>query len=209
MLDHRVSIPTTNRVQLQWRIRACDDDLQELNPHYDNGNNRIEYLGIHPQGAKFYELNDYVYKTADFAPYNDDQLFIAGEGNPLTTDSIDGYIYAIPLFEVRRLNMSGYNATNNVNGGINWSSSSSISDRVSLDGKFANVIYTDDVVDQRYQAFLGTGQLDTHYVTQNSFNVYSTNTNDQISLNTNNIQALIDENEQLKKEVEFLTLLTL
>ena len=211
MIDHRISVPTTNRVQLQWRIRAIADDKQEVLPHYDNGRNRIEYLHIHPQGPKPYETVDFIYKTADFKPFNDPQMFVAGIGeeSKLVCNTIDGYIYAIPLFEVSRLNISGYNAYNNVNGGLLWKNSESISDRASLDNKFANVVYTNEINDQRYQAYVGKAELDKRYTSSDSFKDYSKETDNRITLNTNNIETLINENNSLRKEVEFLTLLTL
>lgn len=211
MLDHRISIPTTNRVQLQWRLRAVPDDKNEVAPHYDNGTNRIEYLGINPQGPRPYENPDYIYKTADFEPYNDDHMFVAGKGkeSAISLDTIDGYVYAIPLFEVSRLNISGYNAYNNTNGGILWRSTDTISDRISLDGKFANVVYTNDINDQRYPAYLGTNELNDYYTKIKDFNKYTHDTNERIELNTNNIVGLANENEDLKRQVEFLTLLAL
>lgn len=211
MLDHRISIPTTNRIQLQWRIRAIADDKAEVAPHYDNGSNRIEYLGIHPQGSRPYENPDYIFKTADFEPYNDDQMFIAGKGKEsvISLDTIDGYVYAIPLFEVSRLNIAGYNAYNNTNGGIPWQDTNTISDRVSLDGKFANVIYTNDINDQRYRAYLGTSEFTDLFTKAKDFNQYVKDTNNHINLNTDNIINLVNENESLKKQVEFLTLLAL
>ena len=211
MLDHRISIPSTNRVQLQWRIRAVSDDKNEVNPHYDNGTNRVEYLNINPQGPRPYENPDYIYKTADFDPYNDDHLFVAGKGKEsiITLDTIDGYVYAIPLFEISRLNISGYNAYNNTNGGILWKNTNSISDRASLDGKFANVVYTNDINDQRYRAYLGINELDDQYTQIKDFNSFVKHANNRIELNTDNIINLTNENESLKKQVEFLTLLSL
>ena len=208
MMDHRVSIPSTTRVQLQWRIRAIEDK-DEL--HYDQGRHRIEDLDIHPQGPKAYDNLDYIYTTADFEPFNDPQLFVAGKGESTMSifDTIDGYIYAIPLFEVDRLNTTGYNAYHNVHGSANWQNASSTSGRESLDGKFANVIYYDDIHSQRYQAFLGTKELNTKYLQLNNFNTYVQNTQESINLNSNNIEALIDENRQLRKELEFINLLAI
>lgn len=207
MLDHRVSIPTTNRVQLQWRIRAIAGDKNDIIPHYDNGKTTIEYLRIHPQGPIPYELIDYYYRTDD----NDPHLFIAGEGLPsaLITNTIDGYIYAIPLFEVSRLNTSGYNAYNNTNGGSPWINEQSTSGREELDGKFANVIYTNDINDQRYQAYLGTNELDKKYTEIKDFNIEKQNIQQKIELNIQNINEIIDENNDLKREIQFLQLLTL
>lgn len=211
MLDHRISIPTTDRVQLQWRLRVISDDRNEVIPHYDNGTNRVEYLNIHPQGPRPYENSEFIFKTADFAPYNDPYLFIAGNGlnSAIQLDTIDGFVYAIPLFQITRLNIAGYNPYNNVNGGILWKNADSVSDRVSLDGKFANVIYVDDIIDQRHQAYIGTKELDNRYTELIDFNAFKKTTNNKINLNVNNINTLIDENNNLRKEIEFLTLLAI
>ena len=173
MLDYRIAMQTTNRVQLQWRIRVVDDDIDEILPHYDNGNTDISELKINPQGPRKAPIDGYIYTTDKKDPF----LFVAGDGmnSVLTTDTIDGYIYAIPLFEVSRLNIAGYDAYHNPAGGRNWKDETSISDRVSTDGKFANVIYINDINDQRYQAYLGTKELDLRYVT---YKVYNKKMND-------------------------------
>ena len=207
MLDHRISVPTSNRVQLQWRIRCISDDRLEGHVHYDNGRNKIELLEINPQGPLRSPNTTFTYRTDE----NDPNLFIAGNGlsSSLTLDTIDGYIRAIPLFGINRLNISGYNAVNNVNGGKNWTDENSVSDRVSLDGKFANVIYTDDIEDSRIQAYLGHGELDTRYTQLSQFIKFVNEASNQIELNSNNISALITENENLRNELEFLTLISL
>lgn len=209
MIDHRISIPSTNRVQLQWRIRAIED--QNENYHYDKGNTRIEYLNIHPQGCKAYDNIDYIYTTADFEPFKDPYLFVSGNGEETMSifDTIDGYIYAIPLFEVSRLNTSGYNPYDNVHGAINWVNAGTISDRVSLDGKYSNVIYYNDIQDQRHQASLGINELNKQYLTLTNFNIYSENTKKDIELNTTSIEELIQENINLKKELDFVSLLAI
>lgn len=207
MLDHRISVPTSNRVQLQWRIRCVADDRLEGHVHYDNGLNSIEQLEINPQGPFRTPNMSFAYRSDD----SDPGLFIAGNGlsSSLALDTIDGYIRAIPLFEVDRLNISGYNAINNERGGNNWVDENSVSDRVSLDGKFANVVYTDDIEDVRRQAYLGKGELDSRYTKLTQFINFVEAANEQIEINTNNISELITENEKLRNELEFLTMLSL
>lgn len=207
MLDHRISIPTSNRVQLQWRIRCVPDDRLEGHAHYDQGRNKIELLEINPQGPFKSPNQNFSYKTDDNDPY----LFIAGNGlsSSLALDTIDGYIRAIPLFEVHRLNLSGYNAVNNTNGGVNWHNTESISDRISLDGKFANVVYTNEIEDVRNRAYLGRNELDNRYTQISQFINFINATNEQIEINANNISTLITENENLRNELELLTAITL
>lgn len=169
------------------------------------------YFKKYQQGPKAYDNFDYIYTTADFEPFNDPHMFIAGKGTETMSifNTVDGYVYAIPLFEVARLNTTGYNAYHNVYGAINWQNSSSVSDRVSLDGKFANVIYYNDIQDQRYQAFLGTNELSTKYLQLDNFDTYVHNTQESMKIHTRNIEALIEENRQLRKELEFINLLTI
>ena len=207
MLDHRISVPTSNRVQLQWRIRCVADDRLESHAHYDGGRNAIELLEINPQGPFNSPNENFSYRTDEF----DSNLFIAGNGlsSSLALDTIDGYIRAIPLFEVSRLNMAGYNAINNVNGAINWHDVDSVSDRVSLDGKFANVVYTNDIEDVRFQAYIGKGELDTRYTQLTQFYDFMEDITDKVNMNTNNISALITENQQLRDELELLTVISL
>ena len=200
MLDPRIAMQTSNRVQLQWRIRVVPDDPNHQKPHYDTGRTDISLLEINPQGPRQQSIDGYIYQTHS----EDNHLFIAGNGmeSVLTTDTIDGYIYAIPLFEVDRLNTSGYNPVHNTRGGKMWYDTSSVSDRVSLDGKFANAIYTNDFSDQRYQAYIGTNELDTRYAGLKDFIEYKKD-------NTTIINNLINENEDLKKQIEFLTAIAL
>lgn len=214
MIDPRVATQTTNRVQLQWRIRCIPGDFERVLPYYNNGEHKIEELKVHPQGPNAQEWQAYTFRTAD----NDSHLFIAGNGEK--TDSIfrtmDGYIYAIPLVEVNRLNQSGY-SIENPSGAKSWNDDSSVSDRVSLDGKFANVIYTNDITENRHLSALGEYQMNDIFLRQDKFDEFNKKVieqnqeqNQQNTENISNLETKVDADvAALKKEIEFLTVMSL
>jgi hypothetical protein len=162
MADPRILGESARRIQLQWRICSYSKEYLNTSEIYSKG--FVDDLGnvninIPAQGGNL---------TASTIKFDksiyDSQLFIAGNGSGLaqsSLNSIDGYVYAIPLFVVnRKINNLGYNATTNVNGGRDYVSGL-VSDRP--DGKFANIIYEDMITDVRYQAALGTDQYDIRY----------------------------------------------
>ena len=133
-LDDNIQGPLTtitnmDRVQWQYRLRVSDNVSLTGNP---------EGLGddVHvlPQGAKDLAVSGYAFFNMGkpmgggsiAARCNkDDGLWRAGEGD-VTLDSdgnstcpfgtVDGYVYAIPLFIIHRQNTSAWNAGNNLNG---------------------------------------------------------------------------------------------
>lgn len=68
-------------------------------------------------------------------------MFRAGVGMSSTVHTADGYVYAIPLFNIFRFNNSGFNAAYNPFGGVDYVDSTTVCDRP--DNKFSNIIYTD------------------------------------------------------------------
>jgi hypothetical protein len=214
IVDSRIGCQTTNKIQLQWRIRAITGDYDEDAPHYNDGVTDISKLNIHPRGPMTNELTKYTFATAK----NDPHMFIAGEDGVTNSifGTVDGKIYAIPLFEVHRLNQSGYTIKNN-EGALCWKDETSVSDRITLDGKFANVIYTNDVLDDRHLSAIGEKGFNDVYLRQDKFNEYNNKVINQISSNvdqnTENIQKLSDREDtdisELQKQVDMLTMLTM
>lgn len=214
IVDSRIGCQTTNKIQLQWRIRAITGDYDEDAPHYNDGVTDISKLNIHPRGPRTNELTKYTFATAK----NDPHMFIAGEDGVTNSifGTVDGKIYAIPLFEVHRLNQSGYTIKNN-EGALCWKDETSVSDRITLDGKFANVIYTNDVLDDRHLSAIGEKGFNDVYLRQDKFNEYNNKVINQISSNvdqnTENIQKLSDREDtdisELQKQVDMLTMLTM
>jgi hypothetical protein len=111
------------------------------------------------QAQNGYTSKDYYFEQSP----NDKNLFIAGEGlvSNMKIHTVDGYSYAIPLFNIIRLNNSGYDKLNNPNGAIDYVDKDSISDRP--DGKFSNIIYSDQIYDLRHLSALGETQFDKIY----------------------------------------------
>ena len=178
IIDPRMAVETTDRVQLQWRIRTIpdkdnvvDEDRIHYSPYGSELEVKVEEMLINPLNSKGSPYTLSTYRTSSHDPY----LFIAGHGteqDKIAFGTIDGYVYAIPLFNVKRLNSTGYDINDNVNGGLKWTASTDVSDRITLDGKFSNAIYKNDIIDVRHLAPLGKSQYDYIYVSQTEFEKY-------------------------------------
>lgn len=180
LVDPRMNIETTQRVQLQWAIRTLPDAI-----YPDIINNEIKNMNIYPQGPSSVVNQNYRYvKDA-----HDSFLFIAGDGSDTAKErlgTLDGKVYAIPLVVVKRLNKSGYNVRYNTNGGVDYVDETSVSGRP--DDKFANIIYTDDIIDIRHLSALGEGQLDQLYLRITDFEAYE----DFIKTNVQNVLETVE-----------------
>ena len=178
IIDPRMAVETTDRVQLQWRIRSVadkdnidDDDRIHYNPYGSELEVKVEEMLINPMTSKGSISMNYTYRTSEHDPY----LFITGTGSETDKTilgTIDGYIYAIPLFNVKRLNSTGYDINDNINGGLKWTASTDVSDRITLDGKFSNAIYKNDIIDVRHLAPMGKLQYDEIYTSNVEFEKY-------------------------------------
>ena len=164
IIDDRVQKETCRRVQLQWTISHYED--------YDNkcDNGFLDADGkpnenIHPLAQTGYKAIKYYFKQSEHDPY----LFVAGEGlvQNQTIHTIDGYVYAIPLFNILRINNSGYDAKYNPFGGVDWVDKDTKSDRP--DGKFSNIIYDDQIKDLRHLAALSEDQYNKIFTTLTDF----------------------------------------
>lgn len=214
IVDTRIGCQTTNKIQLQWRIRTITGDYDEDAPHYNDGTTDISQLAIHPRGPKLNPLTKYIFSTSETDPH----MFVSGtEGITNSVfGTIDGKIYAIPLFEVHRLNQSGYTIKND-EGALCWKDKNSVSDRITLDGKFANVIYTNDILDDRHLSAIGERGFNDIYLRQDTFATYNNTVvkqmDDDIQQNTDNINKLSDREDadisELQKQVDMLTMLTM
>jgi hypothetical protein len=165
LIDSRMGVETARRIQLQWNIRAVANiDTTYVSGFTDSFGN-INY-NIHPKGLN---LNEFVENSFSLSS-KDTNLYISGNG---TTDSskfgvADGYIYAIPLFFVKRLNSGTYDENTNPDGSVNWFDNTSITTRP--DGKFSNIIYADQIIDIRPKIAIGRKQLDSVYIDKLEFN---------------------------------------
>lgn len=107
---------------------------------------------------------DALSSTINYAKHATEKDLYVATGSELGEEGIS---YAIPMFLVERRNSGGYSASN-PNGAINYVDANSKSDRA--DGKFANVIYKDDITDLRHQVSL-TG-FDYDKLLKQEFNKY-------------------------------------
>lgn len=150
LVDGRINVETSRRVQLQWTFRSniniYDKELDVIN--YEIGFDK----GIKAIGPSVYKLEDYTFEKSNA----DENIYVAGKGSKLCKEelnTIDGFIYAMPLFAIKRLNYDTYDVVNNPNGAPLYVSGAT-SNRP--DGKFANIIYEDQVVDLRKESLINT-----------------------------------------------------
>jgi len=143
ILDTNVGAETTKRVQIQYRLRVIQGvDLFAYPYALDDPivvANTVPPDALTPDGAP--TAFAYVNQSAN----GDPGLWIAGDGNPANTlDTVDGYMYALPLFGVFRRNTNAFARLDNHNGGV---ASPGPSDRP--DGLFYDMIVAEDLVDLR------------------------------------------------------------
>lgn len=143
LVDGRIGFESSRRVQLRWRIRVVDNVNTTLFADGINDNSKVFAFGGNTANTS---------KTFSASPY-DSKLFVAGAGT--TSDktelkSIDGYVYAVKMFIITRYNSSTYNSSTNPNGAPLYVNESSTSPRP--DSRFSNIIYLDQIQDDRHQA---------------------------------------------------------
>lgn len=150
-------LETTRRVQIQYAIRDTRLASNATRIGYDDAN--IEAQG--PNGA--------VVAGATFTKSATDQgLWIAGDtvGQPnAIPNTVDGFVYSIPICMVFRRNSTAFDYLANGNGGIVGVGTASPSDRP--DGFYSDQIVQDDIQDLR--AFVSPEDRDWERVMQKSF----------------------------------------
>ena len=145
LFDNRMHGETCRRVQLQWRIRTAR--IQDGDKTFDESMlaTYVPAYGAKTLPTKYGFWN--AKKNLDNAFESDDcGLWIAGFGNT-DLETIDGYSYAIPLFKVIRRNTNGYTEQDKSGASLFKVGEHNTADRP--DGKYANIIYDDDVIDLR------------------------------------------------------------
>ena len=134
MVDPVLNMETTQRVQVQYRIRVYGNALNGVNPKTQpDGFSNPSVLAQGTQGAPVagYPFvpadNSTVSANSDATAYGfvDNGLYIAGDGSSVAAAALgtaDGFVYAIPVCMVFRRNdaslTGGFNPTGNANGGI-------------------------------------------------------------------------------------------
>lgn len=134
LVDPALNVESTQRVQVQYRIRVYGDVLLGVNPKTQpDGFSNISVLA---QGATGAPVANYPFVPADNTTINlnsdataygfvDGGLYLAGDGSSASATALgtaDGFVYAIPVcFAFRRNDASltgGFNPAGNANGGI-------------------------------------------------------------------------------------------
>jgi len=121
--DPNIGIETTERVQLQYRLRVFGNgtglgasvDLSRYPDGLDDPNVRGQGAGSSSSGFQFFNMRDEL---------GDPSLWRAGDGDPSNSlGTIDGYTYAIPVCAVFRRNSQPFVAIEagnaNQNGSVN------------------------------------------------------------------------------------------
>jgi hypothetical protein len=150
-------INTTSRVQIQWALRVAQlpwsYDFDRLRFGLDKGPNVNEVVYAQAFQPQVVPLQDYSF--TNMGSINGDfGLWRAGVSSALSSlRTLDGYSYAMPLAVLSQRNAGPYSIDENPFGCMDRSTPNSgllgfgVSGRP--DGKFADVIYPDDVIDTR------------------------------------------------------------
>lgn len=150
-----IGTETTKRVQIQYRIRSKRlSAVQNFNEGFDVAN-------IYPIGGR---TSEYQYPAYKYTAYGADDpgLYISGSGtsqDQTILSTVDGYVYAIPMFMVYRRKQGSFNT------GVTHSASvtrqnylaGQRSDRT--DGKLLDVVYKDDIVDNRHKILIKESEV--------------------------------------------------
>jgi hypothetical protein len=133
--DSRLGVETSRRIQMKWRIRTVEDvdfakfpegfHINLYSNSYASYNHKATAQGGNTAPTETSDGNRYI---VHFSPeiarpattmldkfIGDKGLYVAGKGNQTSKDilkTVDGYVYAIPLFRVKRRNSGGYHADN-------------------------------------------------------------------------------------------------
>lgn len=147
LLDSVAGDETTRRIQLRWNIRTVSDVNFASYPAGVTNGDRVK--------ARAGATADTNYTFSSVG----NGLYRAGDGSSAactTLKCVDGYVYALPLFQVHRRNQTAYDATSNTEGAPAYSSGTVIPT-----GLYHDVIAAQDVTVlwQKAQPY-GGGNLD-------------------------------------------------
>jgi hypothetical protein len=163
IIDQVVNLETTKRVQIQYRIRIQED---VESPNSQNSN--LFDSSTFARGGANLPVDPYVFTNQGITA-NDYGLWKAGNGDNASRaqlNTVDGFVYAIPLAFVFRRSQSPY-IDEDIDGKFasNTQISSGISDRI--DGLFYDSVDENDVIDLRHKTILND-QIDYTYLFKSS-----------------------------------------
>jgi len=144
IINPSMNFRTTKRVQIQYRIRVVQGPDFLTTPEGVNDANTVN-----AQGANSSVLTNYPFVNAG-SSWDDYGLYISGNGSSAARQdlgTVDGYVYAIPMFKIHRRNKGAY-STANQNGAAFSLSSNQISERP--DELFHDQISVGDIEDLRH-----------------------------------------------------------
>ncbi len=143
ILDGSLGSESTKRVQIQYRLRVIQGvDLFGYPMGIDDPTvfaHSVPASAAAPDGV----VTTFNYSNQSAS--GDSGLWRAGDGVPTNSlNTVDGYMYAIPLMAVVRRNSTAFDRNTNHNGGV---ASPGPSDRP--DGLFSDIVDSRDIVDLR------------------------------------------------------------
>lgn len=136
LIDPNINQPTTLRTQVKYRIRLVEG------VDFSSFREGVNHPSVFAQGATATPNSNYNFLKTPQGHY------VAGNGNQqdsVNLGTVDGCVYALPLFAVNRKNSSAYSISN-VNGA--GAAIGGVSDRP--DGAFNNQIAANDIEDLRH-----------------------------------------------------------
>ena len=114
LIDPELNIPTTKRIQVQYRIRvATDVNISQYPEGFDPTSVFAQGMLTSPSVISFQNMRQEL---------GDPGLWRSGTGDPSTFGTVDGYVYAVPLCVVFRRNSDGFSDVGNLAGAFNRNS---------------------------------------------------------------------------------------
>lgn len=146
-----IGTETTKRVQIQYRVRVAP-----INSPVDPTSDGFDIDPIYPIGGRI--AGEYPYPAYPFRKYgvSDIGLYISGDGSSgdqTILNTVDGYVYAIPMFMICRRQKWDTVFTASTMRRTYVDKSAQVTGYVldRPDKTLADVIYKDDIVDFRHQ----------------------------------------------------------
>jgi hypothetical protein len=186
-----IGAETTKRIQIQYRVRTYPSESYNNPIDPDMFPEGLGWSNVKPVGGR--DDGDYVTDLNVYfksAGHRDIGLYIAGDGSVAHQEllnTVDGYVYAIPMFMVYRRGAGFPFTPNSVHTSISVLGDDG-SDRP--DGKYADVVYADDIIDLRHQ--LITSGKDLESALKGSFRKLVTN-----ELNTSLNKGFTTSNQRI------------